>query len=126
MASLTHDHIRQLLYSIFLNSVRATVETGRQRVGQTADPVSVLVVKSDEEISIKISDLGGGVERGRNVFSYHNMSSDPSSDGLRLPVVRKTARYLGGEVSLASLTGLATEVVLHLKSLPGLTREHFP
>ena len=83
------------------------------------------MVKSDEEISIKISDLGGGIERGKNVFSYHNMSSGPC-DGLRLPVVRKTARYLGGEVSLASLTGLTTEVVLHLKSTPGITREHFP
>ena len=96
-------------------------ERGRHQV----DPVSVLVVKSDQEISIKISDLGGGIERGRDVFSYQKLMSDPWSD-LRLPVVRKSARYLGGEVSLASLTGLATEVVLHLNTDPALTSEHFP
>ena len=90
------------------------------------DPVSVLVVKKDEEISIKISDFGGGIERGRDVFSYQKLMSDPWSDRLRLPVVRKSARYLGGEVALASLTGLATEVVLHLNTDPGLTSEHFP
>ena len=115
---------RRILRSLFLNAIRANIEVGNQRGRQGFDPLTVLVVKSTEEISIKISDLGGGIERGRKVFRYLDPQTGHSE--LKLPAVRKLVRYLGGEVSLASMTGLGTDVVIHIKSQPHKTLEHFP
>ena len=94
----------------------------QERDEEEFDPVSLMIVLSSQDLSVKIADLGGGIERGRQVFSFEKSQS--VSPGL--PTARAAARYLGGDLSLASLTGLSTEAVLHLKTKPTHTIEHFP
>ena len=94
----------------------------QEREEEEFDPVRLMIVVSPDDLSLKISDLGGGIERDRNVFSFERSQS--GSPGL--PTVRVATRYLGGDLNLASLTGLATEAVLHLKTKPKHTIEHFP
>ena len=84
--------------------------------------MSLMVVVSKAEVAMKISDQGGGLERQRQVFSFQK--SQATSPGL--PSARVAARYLGGDLSLASLTGLATDAVLHLKTKPTDIIERFP
>ena len=84
-----------------------------------------MIVVSSDDLSLKISDLGGGIERDRKVFSYERPQSAKGL-AMGLPTVRVAARYLGGEVSLASMTGLTTEAVLHLKTNPKHTIEYLP
>ena len=120
---------RQILHSLFLNSIRASVEAAKQRGQHRIDPISVFIVKSPIELSIKISDMGGGIERGEDVFKYqrpHGHGPEEPKEGLRLAAARKHARYLGGDLSLASMTGLATDALLHLRTDTDLAREHFP
>ena len=84
-----------------------------------------MIVVSSDDLSLKISDLGGGIERDRKVFSYDRPQS-AKGQGLGLPRLRVAARYLGGDLSLASMTGLTTEAVLHLKTKPKQTIEYLP
>jgi len=115
------QHLWRILHSLFLNSIRANMKSGKESGRQEFDPVTVLVVKGLDEVSLKISDLGGGIGRDRDVFSYQMPQSS-----LKLPAVRKLSRYLGGELSLASMTGLGTDAVLNLNSRAEQTIENFP
>ena len=53
------------------NSMRATVEQA-VRFGTDVHPIKVLISKTDSDITIKISDNGGGVPRSAmdNLFKY--------------------------------------------------------
>ena len=118
-------YFRQILHSLFLNSIRATVRVCQEGDQEEFDPVSLMIVVSSQDLSLKISDLGGGIERNRKVFSYEKPQS-AKSPVLGLPAARVAARYLGGDLSLASMTGLTTEAVLHLKRKPEHAIEYLP
>lgn len=60
-----------ILFEILKNSLRATVE----RFGPECDnypPIQIIVAKGKEDITIKISDEGGGIARTDmpNVWTY--------------------------------------------------------
>ena len=58
-----------MCFEIFKNSMRATVENSSWSDLKSLD---VMVSKSDEDITIKISDYGGGIPRSQmgNLFKY--------------------------------------------------------
>ena len=117
-----YQHIWRILHSLFLNSIRATVRVSQERDEEDFAPVSLVIVLSPDDVSLKVSDLGGGIERHRKVFSFEkSQSANPG-----LPTARVAARYLRGDLSLASLSGLTTEAVLHLKTKPKHSMEYFP
>lgn len=128
-------HLSHMIFETIKNSLRAVVETH----GVDADyfpPVRVIVAEGKEDITIKISDEGGGIPRSAVphvwTYMYTTATNTPpldldtsSSDfkaplagfGYGLPISRLYARYFGGDLKLISLEGYGTDVYLHLNRL---------
>ncbi|PBP21927.1 pyruvate dehydrogenase kinase-like protein [Diplocarpon rosae] len=128
-------HLSHMLFETLKNSLRAVVETH----GQDKDefPVTkVVVAEGKEDITIKISDEGGGIPRSAIplvwTYMYTTVDTTPSLDpdfdksdfkapmagfGYGLPISRLYARYFGGDLKLISMEGYGTDVYLHLNRL---------
>ena len=116
-------HLSHMLFETLKNSLRAVVETH----GQDKDefPVTkVIVAEGKEDITIKISDEGGGIPRSAIplvwTYMYTTVDQTPSLDpdfnksdfkapmagfGYGLPISRLYARYFGGDLKLISMEG---------------------
>lgn len=131
-------HLFLCLFELLKNSLRATVETHRD--ANVLPPVRVIVADGKEDVTIKISDEGGGFRRSemKRVWSYlfttaklpaaTLFSMEDRSDrtnrpdpiagfGYGLPLSRLYARYWGGELGLSSMEGYGTDAYLHLSKL---------
>lgn len=104
--------------------------------------IRVVVVKGEEDVTIKIADRGGGIPRSQmpEIFKFAQSSAsdeENSSDfgmdevtgtkirGFGLPLARIYARYLGGELTLKSMEGYGLDAYLHLPRL-GDSCENLP
>lgn len=128
-------HLSHMLFELLKNSLRAVVETHGQ--DKDAFPVTkVIVAEGKEDITIKISDEGGGIPRSAIplvwTYMYTTVERTPSLDpdfdksdfkapmagfGYGLPISRLYARYFGGDLKLISMEGYGTDVYLHLNRL---------
>lgn len=128
-------HLSHMLFETLKNSLRAVVETH----GQDSDdfpPVKLIVAEGKEDITIKISDEGGGIPRSAIplvwTYMYTTVDKTPDIDpdfdktdfqaplagfGYGLPISRLYARYFGGDLKLISMEGYGTDVYLHLNRL---------
>jgi len=128
-------HLSHMLFETLKNSLRAVVE----RHGQEKEdfPVTkVIVAEGKEDITIKITDEGGGIPRSSIplvwTYMYTTVDQTPSLDpdfnksdfkapmagfGYGLPISRLYARYFGGDLKLISMEGYGTDVYLHLNRL---------
>lgn len=128
-------HLSHMLFETLKNSLRAVVE----RHGQDKEefPVTkVIVAEGKEDITIKISDEGGGIPRSAIplvwTYMYTTVDQTPNLDpdfnksdfkapmagfGYGLPISRLYARYFGGDLKLISMEGYGTDVYLHLNRL---------
>ena len=118
---------------------RATVEThgGTKKVLPT---VKIIIVDGSTDVTIRISDEGGGIKRKDldKIWSYLHttakspplLSDDHSSSngsgtsvpalagyGVGLPLSRLYAKYFGGDLAIKSLEGYGTDVYLHVSRL---------
>ncbi len=131
-------HLNHMIFEVVKNSLRATVELhGSDFDGPKNYPkIRVIVTNGTEDITIKISDQGGGIPRShvskvwnylfttvKNTpilspdFSQDMMGAPMAGFGYGLPVSRLYARYFGGDVQLISMEGYGTDVYLHLNKL---------
>lgn len=116
-------HLSHMLFETLKNSLRAVVE----RFGQDRQefPVTkVIVAEGKEDITVKISDEGGGVPRSAIplvwTYMYTTVHRTPNLDpdfdkndfkapmagfGYGLPISRLYARYFGGDLKLISMEG---------------------
>lgn len=128
-------HLSHMLFETLKNSLRAVVELHGQ--DKQEFPVTKLIVaEGKEDITIKISDEGGGIPRSVIplvwTYMYTTVDSTPSLDpdfdksdfkapmagfGYGLPISRLYARYFGGDLKLISMEGYGTDVYLHLNRL---------
>ncbi|KAI9653769.1 MAG: hypothetical protein M1829_001132 [Trizodia sp. TS-e1964] len=128
-------HLSHMLFETLKNSLRAVVETHGQ--GKEDFPVTkVVVAEGKEDITIKISDEGGGIPRSAIplvwTYMYTTMEATPTLDpgfnkndfkapmagfGYGLPISKLYARYFGGDLKLISMEGYGTDVYLHLNRL---------
>ncbi|ORY80916.1 pyruvate dehydrogenase kinase-like protein [Protomyces lactucae-debilis] len=127
-------HLAHVAFEVLKNSLRAVVEThGVDK--ENFPPVKVIVVEGAEDITIKISDEGGGIPRSAMplVWTYmyttaESQDLDPDfnkSDfkapmagfGYGLPISRLYARYFGGDLKLESLDGYGTDCYINLNRL---------
>ncbi|EGP91386.1 unnamed protein product [Zymoseptoria tritici ST99CH_1A5] len=128
-------HLSHMLFETLKNSLRAVVE----RHGQEKEefPVTdVIISEGREDITIKISDEGGGIPRSSIplvwTYMYTTVDQTPNLDpdfnksdfkapmagfGYGLPISRLYARYFGGDLKLISMEGYGTDVYLHLNRL---------
>ncbi|KAI4161792.1 MAG: hypothetical protein LQ342_004625 [Letrouitia transgressa] len=128
-------HLSHMLFETLKNSLRAVVETHGQ--DKEAFPVTkVIIAEGREDITIKISDEGGGIPRSSIplvwTYMYTTVETTPNLDpdfnksdfkapmagfGYGLPISRLYARYFGGDLKLISMEGYGTDVYLHLNRL---------
>lgn len=123
-------HLSHMLFETLKNSLRAVVE----RHGQDKEdfPVTkVVVAEGKEDITIKISDEGGGIPRSAIplvwTYMYTTVDQTPSLDpdfnksdfkapmagfGYGLPISRLYARYFGGDLKLISMEGCVSRQTL--------------
>lgn len=131
------SHLFHMLFELFKNAMRATVE--HQENKPSLDPVEVTVVLGKEDLSIKISDRGGGVpvKKTENLFSYtystapkpvmNSKNSTPLAGfGYGLPISRLYAKYFHGDLHLCSISGYGTDAIIYLKALSTESIEKLP
>ena len=116
-------HLSHMLFETLKNSLRAVVEThGPDK--QEFPVTKVIIAEGKEDITIKISDEGGGIPRSAIplvwTYMYTTVETTPSLDpdfnksdfkapmagfGYGLPISRLYARYFGGDLKLISMEG---------------------
>ncbi|CAJ1348750.1 unnamed protein product, partial [Effrenium voratum] len=89
-------------------------------------PVRAIFAHGREDVSIKVSDEGGGIPRSelQQAWSYYGTGDDRAA-GVGLPLSRLHARYYGGDVVLKSMEGFGTDVYVFLDRL-GQSCENLP
>jgi pyruvate dehydrogenase kinase 2/3/4 len=116
-------HLSHMLFETLKNSLRAVVETHGQDK-QEFPVTKVIVAEGKEDITIKISDEGGGIPRSAIplvwTYMYTTVNQTPMLDpdfdksdfkapmagfGYGLPISRLYARYFGGDLKLISMEG---------------------
>lgn len=128
-------HLSHIVFELLKNSLRAVVERFGPDQEDNFPPIKVVVVEGKEDITIKISDEGGGIPRSAIpliwTYMYTTMEGQSidqdfhSSDfkapmagfGYGLPLSRLYARYFGGDLHLISMDGFGTDVYIHLNKL---------
>ncbi|GMM35473.1 hypothetical protein DASC09_027980 [Saccharomycopsis crataegensis] len=148
------SHLMHMLFEILKNSLRATVEyhlmkqqqQQQQLKGDAFDiynlefpPIKVIVANGNEDITIKISDEGGGIPRSAMpliwTYLYTTAKDIPDIDnigenefiapmaglGYGISLSRLYARYFGGDLKLISMEGYGTDAYIHLNKLGGST-----
>lgn len=128
-------HLSHMLFETLKNSLRAVVETHGQDK-QEFPVTKVIIAEGKEDITIKVSDEGGGIPRSTIplvwTYMYTTVETTPNLDpdfnksdfkapmagfGYGLPISRLYARYFGGDLKLISMEGYGTDVYLHLNRL---------
>jgi len=137
------SHLHHMLFELLKNSMRATVESHGADTG-TLPMIRVVMAGGIEDVTIKISDEGGGIPRSgvSRIWTYlyttaHPPVLEPNSPyqsdfqaplaglGYGLPISRLYARYFGGDLQVISMEGYGTDAYLHLKRL-GNAEEALP
>ncbi|XP_050717379.1 pyruvate dehydrogenase (acetyl-transferring) kinase, mitochondrial-like isoform X1 [Eriocheir sinensis] len=132
------SHLYHMLFELFKNAMRAVVE----HHGPAADnfpPVEVLLVMGQEDLTIKLSDQGGGIPRSLMdlLFNYmYSTAPQPAVSGLDtpplagygygLPLSRLYARYFHGDLQVTSYDGYGTDATIYLKALSSEANELLP
>ncbi|XP_056155894.1 pyruvate dehydrogenase (acetyl-transferring) kinase isozyme 3, mitochondrial isoform X2 [Lampris incognitus] len=131
------SHLFHMLFELFKNSMRATVEL-HENSNEGLPPVKTQVTLGKEDLSIKISDRGGGVPLRKidRLFNYmYSTAPTPSFEpgavplagfGYGLPISRLYARYFQGDLKLYSMEGVGTDAVIYLKALSSESFERLP
>lgn len=135
--SYVPSHLYHMVFELFKNAMRATIEN--HEASSTLPPIKVKVALGQEDLSIKISDRGGGVpfRKIEHLFSYmYSTAPRPTlSDhqrtpmagfGYGLPISRLYARYFQGDLLLYPIEGYGTDAVIQLKALSTDSIEKLP
>ncbi|XP_066391315.1 pyruvate dehydrogenase (acetyl-transferring) kinase, mitochondrial-like [Miscanthus floridulus] len=135
---VTH-HLHLMLFELVKNSLRA-VQERYMNSDKDVPPVRIIVADGEEDVTIKVSDEGGGIPRSGlpRIFTYlySTAKNPPELDrpnvgvtmagyGFGLPISRLYARYFGGDLQIISMEGYGTDAYLHLSRL-GDSEEPLP
>jgi len=129
------SHIYYMTFEVIKNAMQATVNHNPL---DSLPPIRVLVCQSVDDITIKISDLGGGVDRvtSEKMWKYLystapaaslTAESAPLSGlGYGLPLSRLYARYFQGDIKVASYENHGTDIYIYLRALAKESVEKLP
>ncbi|XP_043921866.1 pyruvate dehydrogenase (acetyl-transferring) kinase isozyme 2, mitochondrial-like [Protopterus annectens] len=131
------SHLYHMLFELFKNAMRATVEY--HDTDACLPPVEVIVALGQEDVTVKMSDKGGGVplRKIECLFSYmYSTAPRPVMDSSRnaplagfgygLPISRLYAKYFQGDLHLYSSEGYGTDAIIYLKALCTDSVERLP
>jgi len=131
------SHIYHMAFEVMKNAMQATIENNWDNL-QKLPPIKVLVCQSDMDITIKVSDQGGGVDRvtAEKMFQYlYTTSPSPSLTaesvplsgfGYGLPLSRLYARYFQGDIKAASYENHGTDIYIYVQALAKESVEKLP
>ncbi|MCD9560111.1 [Datura stramonium] len=128
-------HLHMMVFELVKNSVRAVQERFMDS-DKVAPPIRIIVADGLEDVTIKVSDEGGGIPRSglpkiftylystaRNPLDEHFTTTDAATAstmagyGYGIPISRLYARYFGGDLQIISMEGYGTDAYLHLSRL---------
>ena len=136
------SHIHHMVFELVKNSLRAVQDRYAELLVATPS-IRVVVAEGAEDVTIKVSDEGGGIPRSGlpQIWTYlYSTASSPLVDtqddgsqapsvlagyGYGLPISRLYARYFGGDLQVISMEGYGTDAYLHLNRL-GNVQEPLP
>lgn len=131
------SHLYHMLFELFKNSMRAVMEYHCSE--DQYPPIQVTVVRGKEDICVKMSDRGGGIQRSHTdqLFKYmYSTAPQPSKSdahtvplagyGYGLPISRLYARYFHGDLTLMSCEGYGTDAIIYMKALSNEASELLP
>jgi hypothetical protein len=129
------SHVHHILLEILKNAIKATIDHNRAHSLVTATilpPVRIKIVKGFHEVSICVSDEGGGmsIRKAHWAFKFTSSSSEAHSNrqcqsyqpvpeplcglGIGLPVSRLYARHFGGSLKVLSMQGSGTHCCIYI------------
>ncbi|XP_010943866.1 pyruvate dehydrogenase (acetyl-transferring) kinase, mitochondrial [Elaeis guineensis] len=134
-------HLHLMVFELVKNSLRAVQERFMDS-DKDVPPIRIIVADGIEDVTIKISDEGGGIPRSGlpKIFTYlYSTAKNPLDEnyggvhdgltmagyGYGLPISRLYARYFGGDLQIISMEGYGTDAYLHLSRL-GDSQEPLP
>ncbi|CAI9776163.1 unnamed protein product [Fraxinus pennsylvanica] len=127
-------HLHLMVFELVKNSLRAVQEKFVDS-DKVAPPIRIIVADGLEDVTIKVSDEGGGIPRSGlpKIFTYlYSTAKNPLDEhsvvdlgtvttmagyGYGLPISRLYARYFGGDLQIISMEGYGTDAYLHLSRL---------
>ncbi|XP_032648245.1 pyruvate dehydrogenase (acetyl-transferring) kinase isozyme 1, mitochondrial isoform X3 [Chelonoidis abingdonii] len=131
------SHLYHMVFELFKNAMRATME--HYTDGSVYPPIQVHVTLGNEDLTVKISDRGGGVPMRKidGLFNYmYSTAPRPHVEtsratplagfGYGLPISRLYAQYFQGDLKLYSLEGYGTDAVIYIKALSTESIERLP
>uniref|UniRef100_A0A1I7ZLR0 Protein-serine/threonine kinase n=1 Tax=Steinernema glaseri TaxID=37863 RepID=A0A1I7ZLR0_9BILA len=133
------SHLYHVMFELFKNAMRATVEFHPDSDSDELPPIKVTVVSARHDLSVKVSDRGGGFPRSNLGRMFNFMYSTAPSPVLRndaepamagygygLPLSRLYARYFLGDLMLSPLEGYGTDAHVYMKATPFEAAEVLP
>lgn len=123
------SHLHYICHELFKNAQRATMENS-EKLDIEPEPIDILIGIGPTEVSIRISDKGGGAPflDSKNWLRYiwstapkpeaapMDRSQNPMAGyGVGLPISRLYARYLSGDLRIQSVEGYGTDACIYLK-----------
>ncbi|KAI2660366.1 [Pyruvate dehydrogenase (acetyl-transferring)] kinase isozyme 1, mitochondrial [Labeo rohita] len=131
------SHLYHMVFELFKNAMRATMELYEDAMEYP--PVHVRIVLGHEDLTVKVSDRGGGVPLRKidRLFTYtYSTAPRPQMDtsratplagyGYGLPISRLYARYFQGDLQLYSMEGFGTDAVIYIRALSTESIERLP
>lgn len=138
-------HLHYILLELLKNAMRAVVEKHFSPSVVAKDnlpPIEVLLTQGPKQVTIRISDQGGGIALDilPNIFRYgfstmnrlreeeqggewdrlvqrQSVDGPMAGLGFGLPLSKLYAQYFGGSLQLVSMDGYGTDVYVHLVSI---------
>mmetsp|Transcript_29941 Transcript_29941/g.71333 ORF Transcript_29941/g.71333 Transcript_29941/m.71333 type:complete len:382 (-) Transcript_29941:300-1445(-) len=128
------EHLHHMLFELLKNSLRA-VNDRYEESDEVPPNIRVVIADGMEDVTIKVSDEGGGIPRSgvNKIWTYLYTTGqspvvtdnfDPDNTpavlagyGYGLPISRLYARYFGGDLQIISMEGYGTDAYLHLHRL---------
>ncbi|XP_051564097.1 pyruvate dehydrogenase (acetyl-transferring) kinase isozyme 1, mitochondrial-like isoform X1 [Myxocyprinus asiaticus] len=131
------SHLYHMVFELFKNAMRATMELHEDAMDYPS--VHVQITLGHEDLTVKVSDRGGGVPLRKidRLFTYtYSTAPRPQMDtsratplagyGYGLPISRLYARYFQGDLKLYSMEGYGTDAVIYIRALSTESIERLP
>lgn len=143
-------HLHHIMFEVFKNSMRASCEWAEKNECAEIPHIRLRIYKTADDITLKISDRGGGITRRvrGKVFNYmYSTAPNKLMEGIGggsygiglsseslpmhglgygLPLSRLYARYFKGDIKVGSVDGFGTDVYVYLQRLSHLAQENLP
>ncbi|XP_034863653.1 pyruvate dehydrogenase (acetyl-transferring) kinase isozyme 1, mitochondrial isoform X4 [Mirounga leonina] len=120
------SHLYHMVFELFKNAMRATMEHHADK--GVYPPIQVHITLGNEDLTVKMSDRGGGVPLRKidRLFNYmYSTAPRPRVEtsravplagfGYGLPISRLYAQYFQGDLKLYSLEGYGTDAIIYIK-----------